>query len=659
MVLLSDATWRGRFGADPDVVGTVMRIDHVGHEVLGVLPPEVEIAVGQFDIWKPFRFGRQSELRGNHIYNAMARLRDGVTAAEADREVKVIGDRLAEAYPESNRGYTAAVVPLGEVLLGRNTRSMLFALCAAVGFVLLIACVNIANLLLSTAASREREFAVRTALGAGPGRLVRQMLTESALLAVGGGLLGVAVAFWGVDILAAGLRASVGPVGEVAVDGRALGFTLLLLGATSIGFGLPAALRAFRSQISDDGRANTRSVFGSRRDRVRRDLLVVAQVALALALMISAGLMIRSLMSLQAVDPGFDTANLLTMRVSLPSEQYASEAEQLAFFDETVTRIRALPGVRAASAASMLPLVGDNSNSSMSIEEHPISDPADMVFVGGTAVLPGYLETMGIPILQGREFTDLDGPDSPPAIIINRQMASHFWPNESAIGKRVKFGQLQGSLPWMEVVGVMGDHRQTSLNTEPRFETMYVQGFFTWSTMTFVIRTEGDPGSMIDDVEKAIWSVEPEIAVFQIDTMDDIVSRNTQSIDDLSNLLTGFSMLALVLALGGLYGVMAFTVGSRTQEIGLRMALGAEARSILVTILNKSALLVLAGVIAGGFIAWLLSRWLRGLLFEVSALDPVTYLAVAGAMLGVGLLAGLIPAMQAARINPVIALHDD
>jgi putative ABC transport system permease protein len=659
VVLLSDATWRARFGADPDVVGTVIRIDHVGHEVLGVLPPEVEIAVGQFDIWKPFTFGPQSEIRGNHIYNAMARLRDGVTPAEADREVKVIGDRLAETFPESNRGYTATVVALSEVLLGRTTRSVLFALCAAVGFVLLIACVNIANLLLSTAAGREREFAVRTALGAGPGRLVRQMLTESALLAVGGGLLGVAVAFWGVDILAAGMRASVGPVGEVAVNGRTLGFTLLLLGATSVGFGLPAAVRAFRTQVSDDGRANTRSVFGSRRERVRRDLLVVVQVALALALMISAGLMIRSLMSLKAVDPGFDTANLLTMRVSLPGEQYPSDAEQLAFFDDTISRIRALPGVRSASATSVIPLLGDNSNSSMSIEDHPVSDPADITFVGSSAVIPGYLETMDIPVLQGRDFTELDGPDSPPAIIINRMMANHFWPNESAIGKRVKFGQLENSLPWMEVVGVMGDHRQTSLNTEPRFETLYVQGLFTWSAMTFAIRTEGDAGSMIDEVENVIWSVEPEIAVFQVDTMDEIVARNTRSIDDLSNLLTGFSVLALVLALGGLYGVMSFTVGRRTQEIGLRMALGAEARSILVAILSKSAILVLSGVIVGGLIAWLLSRWLQGMLFEVSALDPVTYAAVAAAMLGVGLLAGLIPALKAARINPVTALHDD
>lgn len=659
VVLLSDATWRGRFGTDPDVVGTVMRIDQVGHEVIGVLPPEVEIAVGQFDLWKPFTFGPQSELRANHIKNGIARLRDGVTAEEADREVKVIGDRLAETYPESNRGYTATVVPLSEVLLGRNTRSVLFALCAAVGFVLLIACVNIANLLLSTAASREREFSIRTALGAGPGRLVRQLLTESALLAVGGGLLGVAVAFWGVGILAAGLRASVGPVGDVAVNGRALGFTLLLLGAASVGFGLPVALRAFRSQVGDDGRAAARSVFGSRRERVRRDLLVIGQVALALALMVCAGLMVRSLMTLKAVDPGFDTANLLTMRVSLPDEQYRTEQEQLAFFEETISRIRDLPGVRSASATSVVPLLGDNSNSSMSVEDHPISDPADLIFVGGTAVLPGYLETMGIPILQGREFTDLDGPDSPPAIIINRQMASHFWPNESAIGKRVKFGQLQSSLPWMEVVGVMGDHRQTSLNTDPRFETLYVQGFFTWSTMSFVIRTEGEPGAMIGDVEKAIWSVEPEIAVFQVDTMDEIIARNTRSIDDLSNLLTGFSVLALVLALGGLYGVMSFTVGRRTQEIGLRMALGAEARSILVAILNKSALLVLSGVVVGGLIAWFLSRWLRGMLFEVSAVDPVTYVAVAAAMLTVGLLAGLIPALKAARINPVIALHDD
>lgn len=658
VVLLSDSTWRGRFGADPDVVGTVMRIDHVAHEILGVLPPEVETATGQFDLWKPFTFGPESEVRSSRAYTSVARLREGITPAEADREMKVIGDRLAVAYPDSNRGYTVTVVPLSEVLLGRETRSVLFALCAAVGFVLLIACVNIANLLLSTAASREREFAVRTALGAGPTRLVRQMLTESTLLALGGGALGVAVAFWSVNILAAGLRATVGPVGEVAVNGRALGFTLLLLGATSIGFGLPVALRAFRSQFSDATLAHTRSVLGSRRERIRRDLLVVGQVALALALMISAGLMIRSLMTLKSVDPGFDTDNLLTMRVSLPTEQYPSDSEHIAFFDRAVSGIRALAGVRSASATETIPLLGDNSNSSMSIEEHPISDLTDLVFVGSSGVIPGYLETMGIPLLQGHGFTNLDGTDSS-AVIINHSMAQHFWPNESAIGKRVKFGKVDSTLPWMDVVGVMGDYRQTSLDVETRFETLYPHTFFSSPSMTFVVRTDGDPASATTEVQEAIWRVEPELAVYEVATMDEILSRNTRSLDDLTNLLGGFGVIALVLALGGLYGVMSFTVGRRTQEIGLRMALGAEARSILVAILHRSASLVLLGVLAGGLIAWLLSRWLRGVLFEVSSVDPVTYMAVAGGMLVVGLLAGLIPAMKAARINPVTALHDD
>lgn len=657
VVLLSDATWRQRFGGDPAVVGTAVRIDDVPHEVLGVLPPEVGEAMGQFDIWTPFTYGEVAEVRGNRHFAGIARLRDGVSVSDADRDLKVIGERLAEAYPDSNRGHSVTVIPLTEVLLGDTARSALFALCAAVGFVLLIACVNIANLLLATAGSREREFAVRTALGAGPRRLVRQLLTEAALLTAGGAILGTAVAFWSVGILTAGLEATVGRIGETMVDARALGFTLLVLGATSVGIGLPLALRASKSDFAEVIQDTSRSVVGGRRNRIRRDILASGQVALALALLISTGLMIRSLMALRTVDPGFDTANLLTMRVSLPEEQYPTDAERSSFFERAVDEIGSLPRVRAASATSMFPLLGSNSNSSMSIEEHPISDPADKVFVGNEAIIPGYLETIGIPVLEGREFTALDRADSPPVIIINHEMASHFWPSESAIGKRVKFGPPDSENPWMEVVGVMGDHRQTSLDVGPRFETLYPQAQFPGPAMTFVVKTEAAPGSMTADVQAAIWRIGPELAVSEVATMEEILDRNTRSVDDLATLLAGFGVIAMVLALGGLYGVTSFSVSRRTREIGVRMALGAEKRTILVAVLCRSTGLVVVGVLAGGLIAWLLSRWLQGMLFEVASFDPAAYAVVAAGMLAVGTLAGLLPAIRAARIDPVVALR--
>ncbi len=658
VVLLSDTVWRQRFGADPAVVGTMLLIDEVPHEVLGVLPPEAAVAMGPFDLWTPFAFGPNTEIRSNRAFSVIARLRPGVTIAEADRELKVIGARLAEAYPESNRGHTVTVMSLAERLLGRDTRPILFALCAAVGFVLLIACVNIANLLLATATSREREFAVRTALGASPRRLVRQLVTESALLAGAGGGLGIAVACWSVGALRASIQEAFGPRVEAAVDARALCFSLVVLVLTSVGIGIPVALRASRARLTEMIGVSSRAVYGSTRERARRNLMVVAQVSLALALMICAGLMLRSLVALKAVDPGFDTDNLLTMRVALPDERYSTDAERVDFFERAVREIETVPGVRSAAASSMIPLLGYNGNSSMSIEEHPISDPADKIMVGNEAVTPGYLETMGIPVFEGREFTALNRADTPGVIIINRQMATHFWPEESAIGKRVKFGPLDGDFPWLEVVGVMGDYRMTSLDQGPRFETLYPLSLFPPSAMTLVVRTAVEPASLANAVQDAIQRVGPELAVYEVATMEELRTRNTKSLDNLTALLVGFGVIALVLALSGVYGILSFTVGLRTQEIGLRMALGAEARSILISVLSKNISLILSGVLAGGLIAWFLGRWLHEILFEVSTLDPVVYTAAAAGMMVVGLLAGLMPALRASRIDPVIALRE-
>jgi len=659
VVLLSDAVWRERFAAAPDVVGSTLAINEVPHEIIGVLPPETRSAVGRFDVWLPFNYGEVRENRAQRHYGGIGRLNSGSTIEDANSELATIADRLAEIYPDSNRGYSANTRSLTEVRLGSRTRSVVVMLCAAVAFVLLIACVNIANLLLSTAGSREREFAVRVALGAGPRRLLRQLMTESMLLALGGGLLGIAISTWSVDALTSSLQTTVRFIGTTGVDGRALGFTLLVLLATTVGFGLPVAFRVSGSGLSRVINSSTRSGTGSRRDHNRREALVVVQVALAIALMISAALMIRSLMNLKTVDPGYDTDNLLTLRVLLPQESYPTDAEISTFFEQSIREISAVPGVRAVSATSTIPLVGSTSNTGISIEGQPISNPEETVFVGAEAIAPDYLETMGIPLLEGRDLNAFDRADTETAIIINSSMAQHFWPGESAIGRRVKYGSPESQNPWMEVVGVMGDYRFTSLEADIRLETLYPMISFPPPAMTFVVRTEGAPGAATTEIQKAIWRVGPELAVYQVATMDTIMARNTRSIDSLTNLLVGFGLIALVLALGGLYGVMSFTVGRRTQEIGVRMALGAESRSILRTIIQRSAALVLLGVLAGGLISWLLSWWLKGLLFEVSAVDPTAYIVVAGGMLAIGILASVVPAMKAARIDPVIALRNE
>jgi putative ABC transport system permease protein len=659
VVLLSDATWRNRFGADPGVVGTTMNIDGVAHEIIGVLPPEVAAGTRAFDIWMPFNFGQRFEARSQRSFAAIARLREGVTPEAADRAMKVVGDRLAEFYPDSNRGHTVTVRTLNEMVLGPNTRPTMYALSAAVAFVLLIACVNIANLLLATAGSREREFAVRTALGANSRHLVKQMLAESALLTLIGGALGVAVAFWSTGLLSAGMRATIGRIPEFTIDGTALVFAVLVLVITSLGIGIPVALRASKARFSGVIRETSRGSTATSREKLRRNVLVIAQVALALALMISAGLMIRSLLALRAVDPGFDTANLLTLRVTLPNERYPSDDQQRAFFEQTEEQIRALPGVQSVASVGTIPLVGDTSNSNLNIEDHPISDPADRIFVGNHAATPGYLETMGITLLEGREFTRHDRADTQGVIIVNRLLAEHFWPNESALGKRVRFGRPDGDEPWLEVVGVMANYHQTSLETDPRFETLYPQALYTSSAMTFVVRTEIAPESLIDEVQAAIWKVGPELAIYDVSTMEEIRERNIRSADDLANLLGGFGIVALVLSLAGLYGMLSFSVSQRTQEIGVRMALGAEARSVVIGVLGRTAALVTVGVLAGGIIAWLMSRWFTDVLFEVSSADPITYAAVCVGILVVGLLAGLVPALRAARIDPVVALRHE
>ena len=659
VVLVSDSVWRERFDASPDVVGRTLAINEVPHEIIGVLPPETRSAIGRFDVWLPFTYGDVKENRGNRHYGGIARLNQGSTIEDANRELAMIADRLAEIYPDSNRGYSANTRSLTEVRLGNRTRSVVFVLCAAVGFVLLIACVNIANLLLSTAGSREREFAVRAALGAEPKRLLRQLMTESMLLALGGGLLGIAIAFWSVDILTASLQTTVRFIGETGVDGKALSFTFLVLLATTVGFGLPVALKVSGAGFSRIVRSNSRSGFGTRRDRIRRESLVVIQVALALALMASSALMIRSLINLKTVDPGFNADKLLTLRVLLPQQSYPSDTEISTFYEQSISEIASVPGIRSVSATSTIPLVGSTANTSISIEGRPVSNPEDTVFVGAEAIAPGYLEAMEIPLLEGRALTAFDRADGEPGVIISRSTARHFWPGESPVGKRMKYGSPDSANPWMTVVGVMGDYRFTSLESEPRLESLYPIFQFPTRAMTFVVRTEGDPSAMIAEVQHSIWRVGPELAIYQVATMDEVVERNTRSIDNLTTLLLGFGLVALVLALGGLYGVMSFTVGRRTKEIGLRMALGAQARSILRTILFRSTILVVVGLVVGGVIALLLTRSLNQVLFEISAFDPIAYGAVAAIMLVVGILAGLVPAVKAARVDPVIALRHE
>jgi putative ABC transport system permease protein len=658
VVVLSDSFWRRGFGADPDVVARTILLDNVPVTVLGVLPPELEKAWAPFDVWSPLPFSPDDFGRGYRSFDVFGRLKPGVSVAQAQAEMEGIAARLAEAYPGTNKGHTVNVVPIIDVLVGDAARPALTVLVAVVVFVLLIACANVANLLLAKATVRQREFAVRSALGAGRWRLVRQMITECTVLALAGGVLGVLLAVWGLDILVAVLSNTVGRTDEVAVDRPVLVFTLILSLATAVLFGFAPALKSSSANVVETLKDGVRSGFTGKSGRTRRDLLIVAQVAMALALVTCAGLMLRSFLTLRAVDSGFDTRRLLTMRLRLPENKYETAEKCAAFFEQVTRQIRRTPGLTSAAAVSSIPLVGRDRESGATIEDYmPPDDPSGGIMVGDAIVTPGYFETMGIPLLGGREFTEHDDADGPGVAIVNDYMAQRFWPAQNAVGKRLKFDSRDSETPWLTVIGVVGDVKQVALNRDVRLETYRPHAQVPSLYMTVVARTPGDPLSATTAVQNAIWEVDPDLAVYRVRSMKDIVSANTRGLGAMVALLIVFAAIALTLSTAGLYGVISYTVNRRTQEIGIRIALGAQSRDVLRLVITRSVVLTLVGVTVGTGLALLLGRTLETLMYGVSPTDPTTFIGVGAMLIVVGLLASYLPARRATKVDPMVALR--
>ncbi|HEX8557508.1 MAG TPA: ABC transporter permease [Pyrinomonadaceae bacterium] len=661
VVVLSHGLWQRRFGADPSVVGRALTLNGEPHTIVGVMPQSFQFPDREAVLWTPIAFTQQEAAnRGRHYLKVVARLKPGVTLERAQAEMGAIASRLQQQYPAQNTDLGATVQPLHEHLVG-DIRPALLVLLGAVGLVLLIACANVANLLLARAAARQKEIALRVALGASRLRLVRQFLTESVLLAALGGVVGLLLAVWGVSLLKGFIPENISQVKAIAVDAKVLGFTLLVSLLTGLVFGLAPATQATGFNLNETLKEGGRDASsGSRGNRVR-GVLVVAEVAVSLVLLVGAGLLINSFLRLRGVDPGFRVDNLLTMGVVLPQQKYPDHGRRTAFYADVIRRVEALPGVRGAAVTNWIPLVNQGDSVGVSIEGLPDPPPGQgkRPVVVTRVVSPDYFGAMGIRLLQGRGFDDgRDRADSPTVVLVSEALARKYWPGQSAVGKRVNPGDPNNPEHWCEVVGLVNDVRQFELAAEPKPQMYfsYAQaGFFP--PRHLVVSTEVEPSTLAGAVRQAVWEVDRDQPVSNVSTMEEVLAESL-SRQRFSMLLLGvFAAVALVLAAVGLYGVMSYTVTQRTREIGLRMALGAQQGDVLRLVVGQGLKLVLAGVALGLVAALALTRLMTSLLYGVSATDPATLVIISLVLVAVALVASYIPARRATRVDPLIALR--
>ncbi len=655
VVILSHGLWQRRFGADPEVVGKTIAINGSSSTVIGVMPPEFEFPSEDVELWAPSGLlADRMQNRAVHTLTTVARLEDGVSLDEAKVEMATIAARIQREFPGEDPEHTTTLIPLHERVVG-NTDTILLVLMGAVAFLLLIACANVADLLMARAAARQKEIAVRTALGASRWRVIRQLVTESVLLGLTGGAAALALAFWGLDLLVAHLPPFMPRVEQIGIDGRVLLFTLLISLLTGLIFGLLPALKASKPDIVGSLKDLVTSAAGGARDRSRR-VLVIAQVALSLVLLVGAGLMIKSFWRLQDVDPGFEPQNLLTMTVSLAgSPKFTTSEEVIAFYADLRGRLEALPGVSSASAVNALPISGGDSDGELTIEGRPFASGA-APGASFRRILPNYFRTAGIPIVRGREFGERDRGEEPFVVIITETMARKYWPDGDAVGTRIKVGPPENE-PWLTIVGVAADVRNIGLATQPGLATYEPHTQRPWSTMNVMVRTAIDPLSVVRGVRDEIRQAGGDLPVFNIGTMRERISRSVSTERFNMILLTIFATVALLLAAIGLYGVIAYSVSHRTRELGIRIALGAERKDIVNLVVRQGIPLLGAGVALGLIAAVGLTRFLAGLLFAVSPLDATIFVAVAALLAAVALLASYVPARRATAVDPMQALR--
>jgi len=665
VVMLGHSLWVRGFGGDQNVIGRSVIINEQPYTVVGVMPPEFNfpppidlegVSLPQRnEIWIPFALGQSAEQRGAHFMTVIARLNPGVAIERASEEMNTIAGRLERQYPASNTGWKIALVPLNRQVLGK-VDTALFALLAAVGFVLLIACVNVANMLLARSAGRAREMAIRAALGAGQWRLVRQSLTESMLLGLLGGMAGLLLAYWGVKLIVGVAPQNIPRLEDAAVDSTVAGFTLAISLMTGVLAGIIPALRGFTTRLRQTLKEGGRTSAEAGAAVWLRDGLVIAEVALALPLLVGAGLFAQSFLRLRGVDKGFQPENVLTMQVRLPQSKYPQPGARGGAFTELERRLKTLPGVESVAFTSSIPIGSDWQGTGFTVEGEPPLAPGQERQINWALITPGYLRTMSIPLLLGRDFTEQDGPDAPKVALVNETLARRYFPNTDPIGKRI-FAGFNTQFA-REIIGVVKDIKHSDLRSAPTAQVFapFHQMSFS-ATLSLLIRSHASPASVFNAARDRIADFERGSAIYEARTLEQVVAESI-ALPRFSMLLTGlFAFVAALLAAVGVYGVVSYTVSQHTREIGVRMALGAQASDILKLIIGQGLRPVLIGVGAGVAASVVLTRLLSSLLFGVGVTDPLTFTVITLLLMIVAGLACFIPARRATKVDPMVALR--
>ncbi len=663
VVVLGHQFWQRRFAGDPNIIGQTIVLDGATVTVIGITPADFRF-YEESDVWEPLVFTPQQADRNRRALIVVGRLNPGVTEAQAAAELDGVTARLAEQFPTTNAGWNAQVLGVREVLWGPEGRLAFTLLMGVVLAVLLIACANIANLQLARAAARQKEVAVRLALGAHRWRLIRQLLTENLLLALGGGVFGMGLAYWGIKLVNAKYGSVLPLLNEAVIDGRVLGYTTLLVLIAVLAFGLAPAWQATRPVLNEALKEGGRGAAqGPRAHRMRKGL-IVAEIALSLMLLVVAGLMIRTVINFQRVEPGFETSQLLTLRVALPERDYGTDEQVRDFYRRVQSELQTQPGIQAVGAINRLPLAGSSRNArrTLAIEGRPVADPNDKPWAIDLVVTPGYFEALGIWLRAGRTLTAQDSATAQRVAVISETMARKYWPNGDALGQRFKLERSaaadnQAAVDWVAIVGVVNDVRNDDVNNPPLPQIYFPHAQQPVRELSIAVRTAGAPLDFIAAVRQAARNVDPKLPVFEVRSMDQLLFEDLAGSSIVAELLGVFALLALALAAVGIYGVMSYSVAERTNEIGVRLALGAQRRQVLVLVLKHGAKLTALGIGIGLLGALALAQLVKSLLFGIGATDPLTFTAITLVLAGAALLASYIPAQRATRINPLVALR--